>query len=618
MSDNYRALPRGTRLLDYVIEGVLGQGSFGITYLAVELSTNIKVAIKEYYPREFATRDTTLTVRASGNKDDRDNFKWGLERFGAESRVIALFKHPNIIGVKRFFNANGTAYLVMEYCDGIPLDERLRQVGSPSQTELVKLINPILDALELIHNSKYLHRDVKPGNIYIRTDGTPILLDFGAARQDLVSHSRSITSLATPGYAPYEQYSTDSQQGPSADIYGFAATLYRVVVGKRPIDSPSRFMDDTLEKASNVALGKYDQAILKAIDAGLELRPSNRPVSVAEWRKIFGSTLSSHGSPKRVDQNSDFVRVDLDDVKSSSTMSKKDESIALQSGPSKLLSIFGLALVLVLVVLGYIHYLDSNRPKITPKPVAIPLANTVAKPDSSNPVDPDPAPRKNPQPSSATARAPQCPSNQSSSSWTNCVGTYTFPAGGKNAGDRYTGSFKDGYFHGKGVYVAANGERYEGNLSMGNKDGYGTFYNTKGVIEYRGIWKNNLPINEMIVTPDSARSSDLTLAQCNELADYLKKDLPKKLDSITIWTRNSCSMGSNRPIFTYWYEIDTNDDFTQSTVNYLREDAKRKICGKSLEKIISGLDIKYNYVYSSKKNNNYIGALYFSLSDCRK
>ena len=595
MSDNYRALPKGTKLFEYIIEGVLGQGSFGITYLATEIKNNVQVAIKEYYPREFAVRDTTLTVKASGSKDDRDNFKWGLDRFRAESRVIALFQHPNIVGVKRFFNANGTAYLVMEYCNGIPLDEQLKQIGALSQNELIKLINPILDALELIHNSKYLHRDVKPGNIYIRNDGTPILLDFGAARQDLVSHSRSITSLATPGYAPYEQYSTNSHQGPSTDIYGFAATLYRVVTGKRPVDSPSRFMDDTLEKAQDIAAGKYDKDILRAIDAGLALKPTERPESIHEWRKMFGPMFSknNYANEKEQSPHSEYIRVEFDNPKSINPEPTKIQLMEGKGTKSKILTLIGLGIFLIFIGFGYTNYLETNKPHTTPKPVPIPLAsnNVIGESDSAAP---SPPPNKS-EPLPSSNGLPACPVNLPISSWNNCFGTYKFPPGGKRAGDSYKGAFMDG-----------------------KREGYGIYTNAQGVVEYKGMWKNNEPINEMIVTPDSGRQSDLTLAQCNETADYLKKDLPKKVDSITNWTRTTCSMGANRPVFTYWYEVDTDDDFTQSTVNYLREDARRIVCGKSFTKIIPSLDIKYNYTYGAKKNFKYVGSLYFSLADCRK
>ena len=235
-----RALPVGRVLSDYRIEGILGQGGFGITYLAIDTNLGRKVAVKEYYPREFAVRDGTLTIRATGNAEDRETFKWGLTRFLEEARILARFEHPNIVAVRRFFEANGTAYLVMDYCDGEPLDEVIKRNGPLSKEQLERILLPLLDGLEEIHGTNFLHRDIKPANIFIRRDGSPVLLDFGAARQETGNHSRSVTSLATAGYAAVEQYSTRGKQGPWTDIYGLGATLYRAVTGEKPQESTDR------------------------------------------------------------------------------------------------------------------------------------------------------------------------------------------------------------------------------------------------------------------------------------------------------------------------------------------------------------------------------------------
>jgi serine/threonine protein kinase len=161
-SEDIRSLPKGYQLSDYRIEGPLGHGAFGITYLATDTMLNRKVAIKEYFPREFAARDGTLLVKPAGNKEDRDNFSWGLKRFLEEARVLALFDHPNIVPVRRFFEANGTAYLVMDYCDGVPLDSMISKNGSLTKDQVEKIIYPILDGLERVHKANFLHRDIKP------------------------------------------------------------------------------------------------------------------------------------------------------------------------------------------------------------------------------------------------------------------------------------------------------------------------------------------------------------------------------------------------------------------------------------------------------------------------
>ena len=282
-----RGLPVGQALSDYRIEGILGQGGFGITYLATDTNLNRKVAIKEYVPRDFAVRDGTLTIRASGNDEDRETFKWGLTRFLEEAKMLALFNHPNIVAVRRFFQANGTAYLVMDYCDGESLDAIIARGGPLSNAQLESMLFPLLNGLEEIHRTNFLHRDIKPANIYIRRDGSPMLLDFGAARAATGNHSRGVTTLIADGYSPIEQYSANGRQGPWTDIYSFGATLYRAVTGERPQDSPGRMVEDNLVPAARKAQGTYAVNILAAIDAAMSVRPEQRPQSVAQWRQMI-------------------------------------------------------------------------------------------------------------------------------------------------------------------------------------------------------------------------------------------------------------------------------------------------------------------------------------------
>ena len=290
---NLSALPVGTILAeDYRIESILGQGGFGITYLGIETMFGRKVAIKEFYPREFAARDSGRTVRPSGTQEDLDHFQWGLDAFEKEAKLLARFDDPHIVGVQRFFKANGTAYFVMDYCDGQPLDEIIRRDGNLSLQQLQAIIFPLLNSLERIHKEDFLHRDIKPANIFIRADGSPVLLDFGAARQENVSHSRSVTSLATDGYAAIEQYDARGRQGPYTDIYGLASTLYRVVTDTKPIPASARILNDTLEPAQTAAAGKYPDYLLEAIDRGMSVRPESRPNTIHEWRAMFEKEVS--------------------------------------------------------------------------------------------------------------------------------------------------------------------------------------------------------------------------------------------------------------------------------------------------------------------------------------
>lgn len=287
MESFLKSLPDNFELNEFKLEKVLGQGGFGITYLALDMNLMQHVAIKEYYPREFANRDSTYTIHAAGNTEDKDTFAWGLKRFLDEARVLAQLNHSNIISIKRFFEAHGTAYLVMEYCDGKPLDEIIRDHGPLNESELNGVLFPLLDGLEHVHQKAFLHRDIKPANIFIRRNGSPVLLDFGAAKHEMTSHSKSITSLATAGYAPFEQYSTKGKQGTWSDIYGLAATIYRAISGVKPLDAPDRMLEDTLEPAAELLKGKFDPHLLIALDKALAIRPEDRPQTIAEFRNLI-------------------------------------------------------------------------------------------------------------------------------------------------------------------------------------------------------------------------------------------------------------------------------------------------------------------------------------------
>jgi serine/threonine protein kinase len=289
MENFLKSLPDNFELNEFKLERVLGQGGFGITYLALDMNLIQHVAIKEYYPREFANRDSTFSIHAVGSTEDKDTFAWGLKRFLDEARVLAQLSHPSIISVKRFFEAHGTAYLVMEYCDGKPLDEIIRDHGPLNESELNGILFPLLDGLEHVHERAFLHRDIKPANIFIKRNGNPVLLDFGAAKNEMTSHSKSVTSLATAGYAPFEQYSTKGKQGPWSDIYGLAATIYRAISGVKPQDAPDRMLEDTLEPVAELLKGKFNPHLLLAIDRALSIRPGDRPQSIAEFRNLIKS-----------------------------------------------------------------------------------------------------------------------------------------------------------------------------------------------------------------------------------------------------------------------------------------------------------------------------------------
>ncbi len=288
--ENLLALPIGTELAgDYRIAKVLGAGGFGITYLAEETPLNRGVAIKEYFPSDFAARENTTLVRSKSRGLDED-YRWGLDRFIEEAQALATFDHANIVRVYRYFRQNNTGYMVLKLEDGVSFKSWLDKLGRrPLQAELDAIVAPLLDALETIHNRSFLHRDIAPDNIMIRPDGSPVLIDFGSARREVASHLTTMSVLVKPGYSPAEQYAQDGRrQGPWTDMYALAATLYHAVTGRRPADSPGRMQRDELVPAEFAATeGAYRVGFLQAIDAALRLPVEQRPQSIAEWRKML-------------------------------------------------------------------------------------------------------------------------------------------------------------------------------------------------------------------------------------------------------------------------------------------------------------------------------------------
>ena len=219
---------------------VLGAGGFGITYLAFDHHLNGPVAIKEYFYAGLAARDSDGTV-APGSASNAAGFDWGRDRFLDEARLLARLDHRNVVRVQRCFEANNTAYIVMEYVEGESLAAFLERHGRLTPAQWRPWLDALLAGLEHVHRRDYLHRDVKPANIVIRADAagesSPVLIDFGSARRAAAEKTRNLTAVHTAGYAPIEQYSTTSRQGPAADIYGLAAVSYRALAGEPPPDA---------------------------------------------------------------------------------------------------------------------------------------------------------------------------------------------------------------------------------------------------------------------------------------------------------------------------------------------------------------------------------------------
>ena len=349
-------LPAQYRLFEYEIQHVLGKpGGFGITYLATDTNLYQSVAIKEYLPSDFAIREGVSTVLVRSTADE-PSFQWGMRCFIEEARVLAKFNHPNIVRVLRFFEANNTAYMVMEYQDGECLADVLKTRQVFDQSALLELVLPLLDGLEKIHEAGFLHRDIKPNNIYIRKDNTPVLLDFGSARYAIGQKSRSVTSIVTPGYAPLEQYDNElEEQGPWTDIYALGGVMYCAINGEPPPAATRRVMKDPMVPAIEIGDRNYRIGILQAIDWALQLSEQDRPRSVAAWRdKILVENLEqTEKSRVNIAKSSTWQEKVLSSVNPQTAQSDNyDNSDHTQRFFESRQSILGLAGIFFIFLLG--------------------------------------------------------------------------------------------------------------------------------------------------------------------------------------------------------------------------------------------------------------------------
>ncbi|MBF0134916.1 MAG: serine/threonine protein kinase [Magnetococcus sp. DMHC-1] len=368
---NAMHLPIKYQLLEYQIERVLGQGGFGITYLAHDTNLDQKSAIKEFFPRFIVTRQDHARVVVNSihppqknskrglehfmdvlfpgsphgdhpnqpqtdiNKDSSDikMFKTGMNRFLQEAKTLGKFNNLNIVRVKRFFKANGTAYMVMDYEEGETLDiflkkqtKNILKKGLMNEENLFIFLRHVCDGLAHVHKAGVIHRDIKPGNILIRPNGVPVLIDFGAARQTMMAHGQKLTTMGTPAYSPPEQFAADGEQGPWSDIFSLASVLYLIVTGQRPINAQQRNCaiienrPDPLLSASSLARGSYPARLLEAIDWGLKLDKTQRPQNLEQWltkmRMVSNTpTVQHHEAQPESKSFPDKVRDELSKIR---------------------------------------------------------------------------------------------------------------------------------------------------------------------------------------------------------------------------------------------------------------------------------------------------------------
>ena len=289
-SGSSNCLPIGTRLSDFEITGVIGEGGFGIVYMAFDHSLQRTVAIKEYMPMSLAARGhhNTVLVRAAKHLEAFDT---GLKSYINEARLLAQFDYPALVKVYRFWEENKTAYMAMQYYQGQTL-QHLAEHRPELITEawLKKMLQSVLSGLDLLYKAQVLHRDISPENIMIQKNGAPVLLDFGAARQVISGMPQSLTVILKPRFAPIEQYADDESmaQGPWTDIYALSAVIYSLIAKKAPPNSVARMIKDPIENLSTANYPAYSESFLDAINLGLRVLPEQRPKTIAEFRILLG------------------------------------------------------------------------------------------------------------------------------------------------------------------------------------------------------------------------------------------------------------------------------------------------------------------------------------------
>ena len=286
-----KALPAGTVLREWRIEEVLGVGGFGIVYKAKGIYFNELVAIKEYFPSSISERNSEETV-VPIDSDAEEVHALGLKKFVEEAKLLwnlsTPSRHPNIVSVRSLFEIHGTAYMVMDFEDGVSLSKMLKQGRRFNERSLWNILHPIAEGLERAHRVGVLHRDIKPPNILINEDNRPVLIDFGSARFDTAEATSTKVTFHTPPYAAIEQYVKTYPQGPWTDIYALAVVMYECVTGEKPPEVLERLHAGLGKPLSDGKWPGYSKRFLAAVDSGMTVKPDERPQSISDWLKMFG------------------------------------------------------------------------------------------------------------------------------------------------------------------------------------------------------------------------------------------------------------------------------------------------------------------------------------------
>lgn len=279
-----QALENGYQLQNYRIAKQLSGGGFSIVYLAYD-ENGIPVAIKEYLPNALVLREGGSQVQAT-TAENMATFRYGMKCFFEEGRALAKINHPNVVRVTNFFRANETVYMVMKYERGKTLQEEIQsRKRTIRENFLRRVFAELLNGLREVHTHKLLHLDIKPANIYLRLDGSPVLLDFGAARQTLTNERNKLSPMYTPGFAAPEQYKNREVLGPWTDIYSVGASLFACMAGFAPQAGDQRAQNDKLASAKKLWAGQYSEQLLDIVDWCLKLDYMERPQSVFQLQK---------------------------------------------------------------------------------------------------------------------------------------------------------------------------------------------------------------------------------------------------------------------------------------------------------------------------------------------
>ncbi len=386
------SLKPGTVLEEkYFIGRVLGQGGFGITYLAFDLNLEIKLAIKEFFPRGLVTRMPGDSQVIGNNSEAINYHKYGLDRFLKEAKTLARFsEHPNIVNVRDYFAANGTAYMVMNFVEGVTLKEYLEAKGGLISFEkALKIMMPILDVLKEIHKEGILHRDISPDNIYIDHSGRVKLIDFGAARQAFQQQSHSMSVIMKVGFSPFEQYQSRGNQGPWTDIYAIAATMYFMVTGKMPPESLDRVTGDTLVPPSKHGINieaAQERALLKA----LSVKGEDRYQNAEDFQKaLIEAPVPEHRQQKEKVEGEEIFQVSKEPMKHrqalsvDSDASDKKEKPPVKKSRTPIIAA-GLLSLLILAGLAFIFFGQGEREIAVDEPPAEEIAEGPVDNGSSN------------------------------------------------------------------------------------------------------------------------------------------------------------------------------------------------------------------------------------------